>query len=399
MATSTSAVFEAELQLIQAAGTAKHERLIASRQGAEVVVDGRSLLNLCANNYLGLADHPAVLAAAHAALDERGYGLSSVRFICGTQDRHRELERRLAEFFGFDDAVLFGSCFDANGGVFEALLGEGDAIISDERNHASIIDGIRLCKAQRQRYAHNDMDHLRDLLRQTQTARLRLIATDGVFSMDGDLAPLDRIVELADEFDALVMVDDSHASGFIGPTGRGTAEHFGVAGRVDILTSTLGKALGGASGGFVAAGCTVAELLRQRARPYLFSNSLAPSIVGGSLAALDLLAHDSALRVRLMDNARVFRDRLSQAGFLIEPGFHPIVPLITGDAERANRLASDLFDAGIFVTAFSYPVVPRDRARIRVQLSALHTPAHIDFAAARFAEAGRRLGALQTSRA
>lgn len=352
------------------------------------------MLNFCANNYLGLSDHPAVLEAARRALEERGFGLSSVRFICGTQDRHRQLEERLAGFFGFEDAILFGSCFDANGGVFEALLGESDAIVSDQLNHASIIDGIRLCKARRYRYAHADLTELEARLREASDARLRLIVTDGVFSVDGDEAPLRGICELADRHDALVLVDDSHASGFLGPTGRGTAEKQGVADRIDILTSTLGKALGGASGGFVAARREVVDLLRQRARPYLFSNTLAPSVVGASLAVLDLLDGSADLRERLMANARDFRRRMDSAGFELRPGEHPIVPVMLGDARLAADVARDLLTEGIYVVGFSYPVVPHGQARIRVQLSAAHTREQVETAAEAFRRVGERRGVL-----
>jgi len=387
-------VFRRTLDEIRAAGTWKEERLIASPQGAEIRVGGRTVLNFCANNYLGLSGHPDLLAAARAALEDRGYGLSSVRFICGTQDRHRELERRLAAFFGFEDAILFSSCFDANGGVFEALLGEEDAIVSDALNHASIIDGIRLSKARRYRYAHADLGELEARLREAASARLRLVVTDGVFSMDGDLARLDAICAAAERHGAMVMVDDSHASGFVGRTGRGTPEHFGVQGRVDLLTSTLGKALGGAAGGFVAARQEVVDLLRQRARPYLFSNTLAPPIVGASLAALGLLEGSTALRDRLLANARRFREGMAAAGFRLKPGEHPIVPVMLGDARLAADLARDLLDEGIYVVGFSYPVVPKGEARIRVQLSAAHTPEMVDRAVAAFAAAGRRRGVI-----
>jgi glycine C-acetyltransferase len=387
-------VFRTEIDAIKAAGTWKEERLIGSPQGVEIEVGGRRVLNFCANNYLGLSDHPAVLEAARRALDERGFGLSSVRFICGTQDRHRQLEERLAAFFGFEDAILFGSCFDANGGVFEALLGEADAVISDQLNHASIIDGVRLCKARRYRYAHADLGELEARLREAADARLRLVVTDGVFSMDGDEAPLRGICSLADRYDALVMVDDSHASGFLGPTGRGTAEKQGVADRIDLLPSTLGKALGGASGGFVAARREVVELLRQRARPYLFSNTLAPSVVGASLAVLDLLDGTTELRERLMANARDFRRRMAAAGFALKPGEHPIVPVMLGDAQLAADVARDLLAEGVYVVGFSYPVVPHDQARIRVQLSAAHTPEHVETAAEAFRRVGERHGVL-----
>jgi glycine C-acetyltransferase len=391
------AVFRGALDEIRAAGTWKEERLLESPQGPLVTVAGREVLNFCANNYLGLSSHPRVLEGARAALDRRGFGLSSVRFICGTQDLHRQLEARLAAFFGFEDAQLFGSCFDANGGVFEALLGEEDAIVSDALNHASLIDGIRLCKARRYRYANGDMAELAARLGEARAggARLVLVATDGVFSMDGQLAPLDRICALAEEAGALVLVDDSHASGFVGATGRGTPEHFGVQGRVDILTSTLGKALGGAAGGFVAARRDVVELLRQRARPYLFSNTLAPAIVGGSLAALELLTSSTALRDRLMENARSFRERMTGAGFALKPGSHPIVPIMLGDARLAGDLARDLLAEGIYVVGFSYPVVPRGEARIRVQLSAAHAPEHVTRAVEAFTRGARARGVLR----
>jgi glycine C-acetyltransferase len=385
-------VFAATLEEIRAAGTWKEERIIQSPQGAEIEVGGRRVLNFCANNYLGLSGHPRLLDAARAALDARGYGLSSVRFICGTQDLHRELERRLAAFFGFADAILFSSCFDANGGVFEALLSEQDAIVSDSLNHASIIDGIRLAKARRYRYAHADLADLESKLAEAADARIRLVVTDGVFSMDGDLARLDEICAIADRHRAMVLVDDSHASGFVGRTGRGTPEHFGVQGRVDVLTSTLGKALGGAAGGFVAGPREVVDLLRQRARPYLFSNTLAPPIVGASLAALDLLEGSTELRDRLMENARRFREGMTAAGFQLKPGFHPIAPIMLGDARLAVDLARDLLEEGIYVVGFSFPVVPRGEARIRVQLSAAHTPEMVDRAVAAFVKVGRRRG-------
>jgi glycine C-acetyltransferase len=385
-------VFAAALEEIRTAGTWKEERIIQSPQGAEIEVGGRRVLNFCANNYLGLSGDPRLLAAARAALDSRGYGLSSVRFICGTQDLHRELERRLSAFFGFEDAILFSSCFDANGGVFEALLGEQDAIVSDSLNHASIIDGIRLAKARRYRYAHADLADLESKLGEVADARIRLVVTDGVFSMDGDLARLDEICAIAERHRAMVLVDDSHASGFVGATGRGTPEHFGVRGRVDLLTSTLGKALGGAAGGFVAGPREVVDLLRQRARPYLFSNTLAPPIVGASLAALDLLEGSTALRDRLMENAKRFREGMSAAGFRLRPGFHPIAPIMLGDARLAVDLARDLLEEGIYVVGFSFPVVPKGEARIRVQLSAAHTPEMVDRAVAAFVKVGRRRG-------
>ncbi len=387
-------VFTRTLEEIRAAGTWKEERILQSAQGAEIEVGGRRVLNFCANNYLGLSSHPELLAAAREALEGRGYGLSSVRFICGTQDLHRELERRRALFFGYEDAILFSSCFDANGGVFEALLGEEDAIVSDALNHASIIDGVRLAKARRLRYAHADMGELEARLVEAADARLRLVVTDGVFSMDGDLARLDDICAIAERHRALVLVDDSHASGFVGRTGRGTPEHFGVQGRVDVTTSTLGKALGGAAGGFVAGPREVVDLLRQRARPYLFSNTLAPPIVGASLAALDLLERSTALRDRLMANAARFRDGMAAAGFRLKPGFHPIVPIMLGDARLAVDFARDLLDEGIYVIGFSFPVVPKGEARIRVQLSAAHAPEMVDRAVAAFVKVGRRRGVI-----
>jgi glycine C-acetyltransferase len=382
------------LEEIRAAGTWKEERILQSPQGAEIEVGGRKVLNFCANNYLGLSDHPSLLSAARSALDGRGYGLSSVRFICGTQDLHRELERRLAAFFGFQDAILFSSCFDANGGVFEALLGEQDAIVSDSLNHASIIDGIRLAKARRYRYAHADLADLESKLGEAADARLRLVVTDGVFSMDGDLARLDEICAIAERHRALVLVDDSHASGFVGRTGRGTPEHFGVLGRVDILTSTLGKALGGAAGGFVAGPREVVDLLRQRARPYLFSNTVAPPIVGASLAALDLIEGSTELRDRLMANAKRFREGMTAAGFQLRPGFHPIAPIMLGDARLAVDFARDLLDEGIYVIGFSFPVVPKGEARIRVQLSAAHSTEMVDRAVAAFVKVGRARGVI-----
>lgn len=387
-------IYRRELDAIRAAGTWKTERPIDSRQGAEIEVNGRMCLNFCANNYLGLSSHPEVMAAARDGLEARGFGMSSVRFICGTQDAHALLEERLARFFGHEDAILFSSCFDANGGVFETLLTAEDAIISDALNHASLIDGIRLCKAERHRYASGDMGELEDRLKATQGARLRLIATDGVFSMDGTLAPLDRLCDLAEKYDAMVLVDDSHASGFIGATGRGTAEHFGVTGRVDILTSTLGKALGGASGGFIAARREVIDLLRQRARPYLFSNALAPSIVAASLKVLDLLEASGDLRERLMRNAADFRARMTAAGFAIRPGVHPIVPIMLGEARLASEMAARMVEEGVYVTGFSYPVVPKGEARIRVQLSAAHTREHIERAVATFTRVGQQLGVI-----
>jgi len=369
-------------------GVFKPERVMASPQGTHVLdADGRDVLVLCANNYLGLADDPRVLDAARTALDEWGYGMASVRFICGTQTIHRTLEHRLAEFLGTEDAILFGSCFDANGGVFEALLDERDAVISDALNHASIIDGIRLCKAQRLRYANRDMAELEARLVEAKDARYRLVVTDGVFSMDGYLAPLDEICALADRYDALVMVDDSHAVGFVGPTGRGTPERFGVRDRVDIVSGTLGKALGGASGGYVAARREVVELLKQRARPYLFSNSVAPPIVAASLAVLDLLETSADLREQVHAAAARFRAGMTAAGFDLLPGSHPIVPVMFGDALVAGRVAEELFARGVYAVAFSFPVVPQGQARIRVQLSAGHTNADVDRAVEAFVAA------------
>ncbi len=380
-----------ELDGLRAAGLYKSERVLASAQAAEVVVGGRSVINLCANNYLGLADSPELVAAARAALDRYGYGMSSVRFICGTQEPHIELERRLAAFLGVEASVLYSSCFDANGGLFETLLGPDDAVISDALNHASIIDGVRLSKAQRFRYANNDMA---DLARQLDAAggcRFKLIATDGVFSMDGVIANLAAICELADRHQALVMVDDSHAVGFIGEGGRGTPELCGVGGRVDILTGTFGKALGGASGGYTAGRAPIVAWLRQRSRPYLFSNSLAPAIAATTLRALDLVESGAALRTRLRENTAAFRSGLEGLGYTVAPGMHPIVPVMLGDAVVAQSLAAKLFELGVFVVGFAYPVVPMGKARIRTQMSAAHTPEQIQRALRAFAEAGRTL--------
>jgi glycine C-acetyltransferase len=385
---------EAELAGIREAGLWKAERLIQSPQGARVGVAGREVLNFCANNYLGLANDPALVRAAQDGLARWGFGLASVRFICGTQTIHKDLEAALARFLGTEDAVLYTSCFDANGGLFETLLDEPDAVISDALNHASIIDGIRLCRAQRHRYAHADMADLERALQATRGARTRLIVTDGVFSMDGDVAPLASICALADRYDALVTVDDSHATGLFGPTGRGTPEHCGVAGRVDIITSTLGKALGGASGGFTATRSEVAALLRQRSRPYLFSNTLPPALVAASLAGLALLTASSERRDRLEVNTRWFRRAMAEAGFGVRPGEHPIVVIMLGDAKLAHRMAAGLFDEGIYVVGFSYPVVPKDQARIRVQISAAHEPAHLEQAVAAFVKVGRAHGVI-----
>jgi glycine C-acetyltransferase len=382
----------AELDAIRAEGLLKGERVLQGPQGVGVTVDGRPLLNFCANNYLGLADDPALIRAAQDGLRRWGLGLASVRFICGTQTIHKELEAAIARFIGTDDAILYTSCFDANGGLFETLLGEGDVVISDELNHASIIDGIRLCRAERHRYPHGDMAELERLLAATRTARTRLVVTDGVFSMDGDVAPLADICALADRHDALVMVDDSHATGVLGAGGRGTPEHCGVEGRVDVVTSTLGKALGGASGGFTAARGDIVALLRQRSRPYLFSNTLPPALVCASLACIELLTHSPVRRDRLAANTRWFREAMTAAGFAIRPGVHPIVPIMVGDARLAQEMAADLLAEGIYVVAFSYPVVPRGAARIRVQISAAHEPAHLERAVTAFVKVGRGRG-------
>jgi len=383
--------FQAALDEIRESGLWKVERAIDGPQGVEVTVGGRTVLNFCANNYLGLARDPRLIQAAQEGLARWGFGLSSVRFICGTQTIHQELEAAIARFLRTEDAILYTSCFDANGGLFETLLGEGDAVISDALNHASIVDGIRLCRAQRYRYEHADMVDLERILKETRPARTRLIATDGVFSMDGDVAPLARICALAEEYDALVMVDDSHATGFFGPTSRGTPEYCGVLERVDLVTSTLGKALGGASGGFTAGRREAVALLRQHSRPYLFSNTLAPAIVCATLACLEMLAETTGRRDRLEANTRRFRQSMTEAGFDIRAGVHPIVPIMLGDARRAQELAADLFNEGIYVTGFFYPVVPKGQARIRVQISAAHEPGHLERAVEAFVKVGRRL--------
>ena len=380
---------QAEIDEIRNAGLWKDERIIESPQAARITVGGREVLNFCANNYLGLADNPRLIRAAQEGLGRWGFGMASVRFICGTQGIHRQLEAAIARFLGVEDAILYTSCFDANGGLFEMLLDESDVVISDALNHASIIDGIRLCRAQRQRYAHADMTELERILEATRNARTRLIVTDGVFSMDGDVAPLGAICDLADRHGALIVVDDSHATGFFGPTGRGTPEHCGVAGRIDIITSTLGKALGGASGGFTASRREVVALLRQRSRPYLFSNSLPPTLVCAALACLEMLSETTAHRDRLADNTRWFRRAMTEAGFKIRAGEHPIVPIMLGDARLAQQMAADLLREGIYVVGFSYPVVPKDAARIRVQISAAHEPAHLEQAVAAFTRVGR----------
>ena len=383
-----------ELQGLREQGLYKGERVLEGPQGGVVHAGGRDVINLCANNYLGLANHPQVRAAAQRALDEYGYGMASVRFICGTQSIHKTLEERLARFLGTEDVILYSSCFDANGGLFETLLDERDAVISDALNHASIIDGIRLCKAQRLRYANSDMAELEKCLKEASAARTRLIATDGVFSMDGFIARLGAICDLAERYDALVMVDDSHATGFMGARGRGTPEHCGVAARVDILTGTLGKALGGGSGGYVAARREVIEWLRQRSRPYLFSNSIPPVVAAASLAVLDLLEHTPQLRAQLFDNTRFFRGGLEAAGFALKPGEHPIIPVMLGDAALAGRMADALLARGVYVIGFSYPVVPKGQARIRTQMSAALNRDQLTRALDAFTSVGRELGVI-----
>lgn len=384
-----------ELEKISSSGLYKTERYITSAQEARISVNEKKVLNLCANNYLGLANSPEIIAAVKEGLDRRGFGMASVRFICGTQDIHHELERKISDFFRTDDTILYSSCFDANGGLFETLLGEKDAVISDALNHASIIDGIRLCKAARYRYAHGDMESLENCLKQAAGAQVRMIATDGVFSMDGDFAKLDQICDLAETYDALVMVDDSHATGVVGPTGRGTAELYGVQERVDVITSTLGKALGGASGGFTTGRKHIIDMLRQRSRPYLFSNSLPPPIVSAALKTIDLLDGSQAAKEKLESNTRFFREGISKAGFTIKPGTHPIVPIMLGDANLAQEMAARLLEEGVYVVGFFYPVVPRGEARIRVQLSAAHTEEELSFALEKFAKVGRELGVIK----
>ncbi len=381
-----------QLEEIRSSGLFKTERVISSRQGVEIRVNGATVLNFCANNYLGLSSHPGVIAAAHKALDERGYGLSSVRFICGTQDIHKELEKKLSAFLGMEDTILYVAAFDANGGVFEPLFGEEDAIISDELNHASIIDGVRLCKAKRMRYKHNNMEDLEGQLQQAQSSRSRIIVTDGCFSMDGTIAQLDTICDLADRYQAIVMSDESHATGFLGKTGRGTHEYRQVMGRIDLITGTLGKALGGANGGFTSGRREIIELLRQRSRPYLFSNTLAPSITSASIAILDMLEGSTALRDRLEFNTKYFRAKMADAGFDIKPGDHPIVPIMLYDAVIAQEFAAKLLNEGIYVIGFFFPVVPKGQARIRVQLSAAHEKTHLDKAVEAFVKIGKELG-------
>lgn len=385
---------KSELNSIKEAGLYKDERIIFSPQGADIIVQQGEVINFCANNYLGLSDHPELLEAANKGLEKRGYGMSSVRFICGTQDIHKELERKISQFLQTEDTILYSSCFDANGGLFEPLLGPEDVIISDELNHASIIDGIRLCKAQRKVYKHMDMDDLEEKLKEGMSARYRMIATDGVFSMDGDVAPLNKICDLAEKYDAMVMVDDSHATGFFGKTGRGSIEYCNVMGRVDVITSTLGKAMGGASGGFTTGRKEIIEFLRQRSRPYLFSNSLPPVIVSAAIKVLDILLETTELRDRLEKNTIYFREEMKKRGFKIKEGIHPIVPIMLGDAKLAHDMARDLLYEGIYVVGFSYPVVPKGQARIRVQISAAHTKEHLDKAIEAFTKVGKRFGVI-----
>ncbi len=393
---SATEIFRAELEKIRAEGLYKEEHPITTPQGVEIhTADRGAVLNFCANNYLGLANHPAIVAAAAQALQDHGFGMASVRFICGTQDLHQRLEASIARFLGTEDAILYTSCFDANTGLFETLLGPEDAVLSDALNHASVIDGIRLCKAARFRYTHSDMDDLEAKLKEAQSHRLRLIATDGVFSMDGDIARLDEIVALAQRYDALVMVDDSHATGILGPGGRGSAEHHGVLDAIDIFTSTLGKAMGGGSGGFTAARREIVELLRQRSRPYLFSNTLAPPLAAAGIEAFELLSASGELRERLHENTRYFREQMTAAGFNIKPGTHPIVPVMLYDAPLAQHMAAELLAEGIYVVGFFYPVVPKGEARIRVQLSALHERNHLDKAIDAFTRIGRKLGVIE----
>ncbi|MFN5704575.1 MAG: glycine C-acetyltransferase [bacterium] len=389
-------VLQAELAEIEKAGLYKRERIIVSPQGADIKVsDGKEVINFCANNYLGLSSHPIVTAAAKAAIDSHGFGMSSVRFICGTQDIHKELEKKISEFLGTEDTILYAAAFDANGGVFEPLFNEQDAIISDELNHASIIDGVRLCKAQRYRYKHDNMEDLEEKLKETQNLRHRIIVTDGAFSMDGTIAQLDKIATLAERYNALIMIDECHCSGFLGKTGRGTHEHHGVMGKIDIITGTLGKALGGASGGFTSGRKEIIDLLRQRSRPYLFSNTLAPSIVGASIAVLDMLSETTELRDKLEQNTMYFREKMTAAGFDIKPGVHPIVPVMLYDAKLSQDFANRMLEEGIYVIGFYYPVVPQGKARIRVQMSAAHDMHHLDKAIEAFIKVGRELGVIK----
>jgi glycine C-acetyltransferase len=386
-----------EIEEIKNTGLYKQERIISTPQGAEIVANGKKVLNFCANNYLGLSSHPKVIEAAEKAIESHGYGMSSVRFICGTQDIHKTLEEKIAKFLGMEDTILYAAAFDANGGVFEPLLNENDALISDELNHASIIDGVRLCKAERFRYKHNNMEELEKILKETQHLRHRMIVSDGVFSMDGTIAQLDKICDLADKYKALVMIDECHASGFMGKTGRGTHEYRNVMGRIDIITGTLGKALGGAMGGFTSGRKEIIEMLRQRSRPYLFSNSLAPSIVGASIAVIDMLSETTALRDKLWENTKYFREKMTAAGFDIKPGEHPIVPIMLYEAKLAQDFASRLLDEGIYVIGFFFPVVAKGNARIRVQLSAAHERHHLDKAIEAFTKVGKELGVVKTA--
>jgi len=384
-----------ETEEIKAAGLYKSERIITGPQGAEIEVGGKTVLNFCANNYLGLSSHPKVIEASKEAIDTHGYGMSSVRFICGTQDIHKELEQKISKFLGTEDTILYAAAFDANGGVFEPLFGEEDAIISDALNHASIIDGVRLCKANRFRYEHNNMDDLEAKLKEAAACRTRIIVTDGSFSMDGTIAQLDKIVELAEKYDAVILIDDCHSTGFLGKTGRGTHEYRGVMGKIDIITGTLGKALGGASGGFTSGKKEVIEMLRQRSRPYLFSNTLAPSIAGASIAVFNMLSETTALRDKLESNTRYFRTKMTEAGFDIKPGDHPIVPIMLYDAVLAQNFAAKLLEEGIYVIGFFFPVVPKGQARIRVQLSAAHEQKHLDKAIAGFTKVGKQLSVVK----
>ena len=384
-----------ELEVIKNAGLYKNERIITSEQGAEIETGGKKVLNFCANNYLGLSSHPKVIRASKKYIDERGYGLSSVRFICGTQDIHKELEKKIADFLGTEDTILYAACFDANGGVFEPLFGEEDAIISDALNHASIIDGVRLCKAQRYRYDHNNMDDLESKLKESQHLRSRVIVTDGSFSMDGTIAQLDKICDLADTYNAIVMIDECHSTGFLGKTGRGSHEYRGVMGRIDIITGTLGKALGGASGGFTTGKKEIIEMLRQRSRPYLFSNTVAPGIVGASIAIFDILNETTNLRDKLEKNTKYFRKKMTKAGFDIKRGEHPIVPIMLYDAVLAQNFAAKLLEEGIYVIGFFFPVVAKGQARIRVQLSAAHKTKHLDKAIEAFTKVGKELGVIK----
>jgi glycine C-acetyltransferase len=395
MYSSLKEKLEKEIQDIKSAGLYKNERVITTPQGAVIKTDSAGeVINFCANNYLGLSSHPKVIEAAKKTIDSHGYGLSSVRFICGTQDIHKELERKISEFLGTEDTILYAAAFDANGGVFEPILGPEDAIISDSLNHASIIDGVRLCKAARYRYAHNDMEDLERCLIESQAQKERIIVSDGTFSMDGTIAQLDKIVALAEKYNAAVMIDECHSSGFLGKTGRGTHEHCGVMGKIDIITGTLGKALGGASGGFTSGRKEIIDILRQRSRPYLFSNTLAPSIVGASIAVLDMLSETTELRDKLEENTTYFRSKMTEAGFDIKPGTHPIVPVMLYDAVLSQQMADELLNEGIYVIGFYYPVVPKNEARIRVQLSAAHDKEHLDKAISAFIKVGKKLGVI-----